>query len=84
MSEVEKLKDLAIPRSFGLKNVNEQVEMHVFVDTSMICYGAVAYFVRMDKEVVWVAARSRVLPEKIGDTDVGGSVPRLELQSEKR
>merc|ERR1712198_290741 len=63
------------------KDTVEQVEMHIFVDASMIGYGAVAYFVRADKEVVWVAARSRVSPEKIGDTDVGGSVPRLELQS---
>ena len=37
---------------------------------SKIGYGAVAYFVRQDKEVIWIAARSRVSPEKIGDTDV--------------
>ena len=28
-----------------------------------------------------MTARSRVLPEKIGDMDVNGSVPKLELQS---
>ena len=54
VSDVEKLKDMAIPRSFGLKDTDEQVEMHIFVDASMIGYGAVAYFVRADKEVVWL------------------------------
>merc|ERR1712035_193901 len=58
LSDVEKLKDMAIPRSFGLKDADEEVEMHIFVDASMVGYGAVAYFVRADKEVVWVAARS--------------------------
>ena len=49
-----KLDKLTIPRSFGLKDVDEEVVLHVFVDASVIGYGAVAYFVRGDKVVVWV------------------------------
>ena len=79
--DMENLGQLMIPRSFGLKDVDEEVVLHVFVDASVIGYGAVTYFVWGDKEVVWVTARSRVLPEKIGDMDVNGSVPKLELQS---
>ncbi|XP_050431415.1 uncharacterized protein LOC126839984 [Adelges cooleyi] len=75
-SELEKLKELSIPRKC-IYNANALVELHGFCDASMEAYGACIYVRSLGYDGKWHAqllcSKTRVAPLK------GVTIPRLEL-----
>ena len=67
--------ELEIPRWYGFPSRAEKA-LHVFSDASTQGYGAVSYLVAKDCKPAFVAAKTRVVPEKRR-----GNIPRLELQA---
>ena len=80
--EIPLLKDIGIPRWAGLSDKDQPVTLYCFADASNLGYGAVVYVHPDDTdEINFLTAKARVSPEKQTVVDVGGSTPKLELQS---
>lgn len=72
------LGNLRIPRCYFLGRMDEEKQLHIFVDASDAAYACVAYLRAAGTqgvEVAFVGARSKVAPLKVL------SVPRLELMA---
>lgn len=76
---LQKVVHIQIPRYYFLKNLPEQLQLHIFVDASEDAFAAVAYwrFVTSDEEasITFVCAKTKCAPLK------PLTIPRLELQA---
>lgn len=75
LHELEKLTSLVIPRHY-FKSIINNVQLHVFCDSSMLAYGAVAYLrygIPEGTKCTFLMSKNRVAPVK------QQTMPRLEL-----
>jgi len=75
MEGLHAIKDLSIPRWLGFPK-DAKVELHIASDAAITGMAAVAYFVQRGGPTMFVAAKTRVTPQK-----EEANIPRLELQA---
>ena len=73
-SDLQEAVTIVLPRKYFTSSSDKPVYLHVFADTSMKAYGAVAYL-QSEGNVAFVMAKSRVSPLK------NLTLPRLELKA---
>nr|XP_034839598.1 uncharacterized protein LOC117995716 [Maniola hyperantus] len=73
--QLDKIKEISIPRCYMANAQNNDVQLHCFTDASLKAYAATVYIVNENK-ISFVIGKSRLVPIKDQDNL---KIPRLEL-----